>query len=427
MKVLIVGAGISGLRAAQLLQKHGADVHLYEARDRLGGRLYSQPLNPGFAETGGEWIDSDHHRVISLIEEFGLDPVRSDQWPGRVVRMGDVTLEDKLWAPAEEDAAFVHEAASRLCEKLGDQPIPDESFQPLDSKPLSAWLDEQCTHPLGRWYVETVTRSDEGDDTKRVGLLGWLIGYRHYLNRSPGDMSLYRIPGGSSDLCQRMAAGLATSPHLSRPLASVESKPEGVALWFEGETAFADKCILTVPPKPLLNIDFPNDFPEAKIEAWRKMGSARAVKVCLRFARAFWQAEDGWKGRMIADLPFQQIWDGGQEGAVVLSAYICGDEAEWVLRRPDPIETIISALAEVSPAARTEFQEGWIHDWINDPWAMGAFSSLAPGSVFGSLPHLQTPWEGVHFAGEYTSSWSGFIEGALESAERVVEEVMSGS
>jgi monoamine oxidase len=271
--------------------------------------------------------------------------------------------------------------------------------------------------------VEAVTRSDEGEDSSAVGLLGWLVGYKHYLERTSGEMSAFRFPGGAQSLVARMSETLQGDIFFDHILHSVEQNEESVQIWCKGEMAFGDRVVITLPPPVLRKIEFPFDFPDEKLKAWETIGSARAIKVTLRFKRRFW-LDEKWQGRMLSNLPFQQIWDSGREGAACLSAYICGQAAVNIARQRDPVAGVLRAVSEVAPLAQEEFVEGWLHDWIHDPYSLGAFTSLTPGSVRDALPHLATPVGRIHFAGEYASSWQGFVEGALESAERVVEEVL---
>jgi len=78
MKVAVIGAGFAGLRAAQLLERNGISTAVYEARPRVGGRVHTVDHGDGVRyEAGGEWIDSDHHRVLGLTREVGVAPPRA--------------------------------------------------------------------------------------------------------------------------------------------------------------------------------------------------------------------------------------------------------------------------------------------------------------------------------------------------------------
>jgi len=426
VRIAVVGAGIAGLRSAQLLEQDGHDVTVFEARDRVGGRLQTVALpDGGFYEAGGEWIDADHHRVLGLLAELGLTPELSLQWPGRVVYRGNFTEDhlDPEMAAAEES---VYDAAVRACRELPDEPWLDPALASLDHKSLSGFLDQHAGSEAGRWWMEAVQRSDEGDDTTRIGLLGWLIGYRHYLQREAGDMSLYRIPGGGGRMCEAIAAKLARPVKFHHPLTAVRTNEDGVRLEFVKASAVFHRAVICLPVSVLPSIHWPGGVAAAKGEAWPRLGTARAIKIALRFRTRFWEGT-GWSGRMLADRPFQQIWDGGQAGAAVLCAYICGDDAEQILKEADPVQACLQALVAVVPESESEFIDGQVHDWIGDRWSRGAFSSLAPGSVFAALPHLARPVGAVHFGGEATASWMGFIEGALESAERIREEIANAN
>ncbi|MCG9896149.1 MAG: FAD-dependent oxidoreductase [Fimbriimonadaceae bacterium] len=424
MRVAVIGAGPAGLRTAQLLERRGVEVQVFEARDRVGGRLHTVRLpGGGWYEAGAEWLDRDHERCLKLMAEFGLEPEISRAWPGKVLWRGDIRPQDNVWPDAEQDAEAVHREASALCDRLAEIPWESADLAHLDQVDLADFLDSQCISPVGRWWTAAVQRSDEGEDPERVGLLGWLVGYRHYLRRQAGDMSLYRIPGGAQALCERMAATLKRPILTRHALQSIGFQEEAVELWFEGEMAFAGAAVLAIPPGPLLQVDMGGTAPPEKELAWELLGSSRAVKVCLSFSQRWWD-RDGWSGRMISDLPCRQFWDGGRDGAAVISCYVCGDAAEDLLARPDPVETCLRSLAEIDAQASDLFLSGQVHDWIGDPFSLGAFTHLAPGAVMGSLPHLRTPIGRVSFAGEYTSDWLGFVEGALESAERATREIL---
>ena len=425
MKVAIVGAGIAGLRAADLLHKAGIDFTIFEARDRIGGRLETTRLpDGGFYESGGEWLDADHARTLRLINELGFSLVPANQYPGIAQYKGEQRPENEPWDDAVSDEEKVMAETAAICRRMKPIPWDNVDLADLDLKTLAEFLDENCETEIGRWWLEGTQRSDEGEDTDRVGLLGWLAGQLHYLDRVEGDMSMYRVPGGSAALLEKLAAPFKDKIELNKPLRTVQMREDAVELWFDGEMGFFDRAILTLPPKALLDVDFFGQISFEKESAWDLIGSARAIKVSIQFRSAFWRRPD-WTGRMLADKKFHQIWDAGQDGANVMSAYICGDQAEEVLASPDPVRLILDEIASVEPAAHDEFVQGWVHDWINDPWAQGAFTSLAPGSVMGALPYLNAPEGLLHFAGEYSSTWTGFIEGALESAERVVEEILA--
>lgn len=422
MTVGIVGLGAAGLRAAMLFERLGVDVKLFEARGRPGGRLHCVDEGHGAVyEAGGEWIDADHYRVLNLLREFEMEPTTPAEWPRKLVYRGKECTEATLWNDALEDDLRVEAAARELCRELQTPPWTNTAAADYDDRRLGNFVREHTQSERGLWWVNSKLRSDEGEDLDRVGLLGWLCGYLHYLDRDGDVMSAYRIPGGSRVLCEKILASLRAEPQFQKVLRRVRQDSYGVKLMFEDGEETVDHLVLTLPPAALERVVFePALSPKRRcaVEACR-MG--RVIKICWQFDKAWWHDLD-WGGSMMCDGPLQQTWDGSIGEAPILTAYICGDQAmEW-LSLGDPVRAGMYELSQLFPDAPKHFERGWVHNWLTDPYSPGAFSHLAPGYVLEHMEHISPPEGRIHFAGEHTALWTGFIEGALESAERVVDE-----
>ena len=271
-------------------------------------------------------------------------------------------------------------------------------------------------------------RSDEGEDLDKIGLLGWLSGYVHYinrenLNRGESEMSAYRTPLGFSQLLESMTAELNATVHLETIHEKVSYDSDKVTLTINGEDHEFDRVILTLPPPCLERVVFDPALEASKRCAIEACGMGRAIKIALEFKSPWWK-DRGFCGRFHCDGPLQQLWDGSLGESPILSAYICGERAvEWT-KLPDPIGAAVYELSQYFPEAKDEFVGGWTHDWINDPYSLGAFSHYRPGYTLEHAEHMVKPMGRIHFAGEHTATWTGFIEGALESAHRVVKELL---
>lgn len=424
MRIGIVGAGISGLRTAMLLEKAGVEIALFEAKGRPGGRLYTVDLGDGAVyEAGGEWIDADHQRVLDLLREVDLEPEARGNWPNRVIYQGHETTEAELWADAMEDDLRVEAAARELIRDLESPAWKNTSKKDLDRASLEGFFAAQCQSDRGHWWVSSYFRSDEGDDPERIGLLGWLDGFRHYLDREGDVMSAFRVPGGFSNLCERMAGILHADPQYSRVLRRVRQDANGVTLSFDDGDEQVDQVVLTLPPPALERVIFEPALSVRKRCAIEACRMSRAIKLVWEFNEPWWRYS-GWGGGMLCDRSIQQTWDSGLGESALLTAYVCGEKAVELAAYEDPVRTGVYELAQIFPDALDTFERGWIHNWLADPYAQGAFSHTAPGYVLDHMEHI-APAEGrVHFAGEHTASWVGFVEGALESAERVAGEVV---
>lgn len=423
MTVGVVGLGFAGLRAATLLKERGAHVRLFEARSRIGGRCRTIEDDGLVYEAGGEWIDADHHRVLALLREHGRSPLVPGDWPRMLLHKGSVCDELTLWEDALEDDLRVEGALQEGVRGLRLPHWVNRGKEGSDARSVMDFLRENTASERGLWWQTSKWRSDEGEDLDRISLLGWLANGLLYADREGGELSAFRIPGGSSSLMREMLAATGAEPQFNRSLVRVARDGFGVTLGFEdGGSERVDRAILTLPPPALERVVFDPPLSAEKRCAVEGVGMGRAVKIAWTFSRAWW-LDRNWGGSLQCDLPFQQTWDSTLGEVPVLQAYVCGEESVRFSRSPDPVGESLAMLAEVFPEARETFVRGRFHDWPNDPFAGGAFSYLPCGYVLSDMAGI-APAEGpVHFAGEHTAIWQGFIEGALESAERVVGEI----
>ncbi len=428
MKIGIVGAGVSGLRVAQLLEEQGHEVSVFEARDRIGGRVYTTDLGKGAEyEAGGEWLDADHHRCRALVEQYCGELESADQEPALAFYNGEMRDTADLWPEAAEDEERFELSARALARQLELPVWKNVEFAKYDSLNLDSFLRQNCQSEQGQWWLRANLRSDEGDDIERIGLLGWLGGYVHYinrekLNRGESEMSAFRVPGGFSGLLSQMRDSLRGQVFLGCPLQKVVQDADGVELQFADSAERFDRVVLTLPPPCAERVVFEPALPVARRCALEACGMSRAIKIVWRFSQAWWR-DRGFCGRLHCDGPLHQLWEGTRGTEPILTAYICGDRAvEWT-RLGDPVSAGLYEIAQMFPEAPAFFVHGEIHDWINDPYSLGAFSHHAPGFALDHAGNIGTAEGRIHFAGEHTATWVGFIEGALESAERVAAEI----
>jgi len=149
--------------------------------------------------------------------------------------------------------------------------------------------------------------------------------------------------------------------------------------------------------------------------------------VYLQFRRKAWAAEN-LTVTATTDLPTKWVFEhtANQPGPRgILEAQAIGREGQRVTQMAES-ERILFALSQVErifPGIRADFERGVSKSWDEDPWARGAFAYLRPGQMRSLLPHLARPEGRVHFAGEHTSPWSGWMQGALDSGLRAAREI----
>ena len=419
--------GPAGLRTMMLLKKSGHDVHGFEARDRVGGRLKTIRTEAGFYEGGGEWIDADHHRLIALLKELGQSPVIADLYPGMVWMAGKAYVEDEY---QEHQAVLdrVEEAADQLALDLDDVPWNNVLYANLDSQTLGGWLDQHAGRAsIPRRILESVYRSDEGEDTHEVGLLGWLCARLAYLERTGGEMSSARFPQGAQGFCEAMAdqCGPIT---FGAALQQVTINGSEIGLTFNSEEPkWFDRVVLAIPAGCLRDITFEPGISEAKQAAFEAARMSRTIKVSLHFDAKFWTGSS----RTLTDGLLQQAWSAQdpnselQTPMYTLLTYIGGQAAiDLALMGEEAAgRTLLAELEQVHPGAKDHYTGATLHDWVHDDFAGGGFFCLPPGYVLDHYEALVRPENGLYFAGDYGGRWIGTIEGALESAERVTEDI----
>ena len=418
MRVAVVGAGLAGLSCARALARQGVTVTLSEAAPSPGGRVQNGPLG----EMGGEWIDADHPRLAALLTEFDLAPTAASKLPGALSYGGSLVL-DGAWPDVAEEEARLEAEADRRATRLAI-PVWTETAQAgLDHVPLRAFMESVVPSARGRWLAGARLRSDEGEDLDRISTLGWLWGWRNYLDRPEGTMSALRSPIGLAGLAQNLLESLdGVEVRLGRGIETVDPGVGGIAL--DGEPY--DRAVLAIPPRAIERLRFDEALPAPTRCALEGIGAARAFKIALRFERPFW-LERGLSGRVLSDGPLQQLWAGPRPNDdPVLSAYVVGSPAEAWAVLGDPVRAAVYELGRIFPEAPEIFVDGDAADWT-----FGAFPCLPPGYVTEHLSALGSPVGRLHFAGDWCAGerlgegWTGFAEGALESGERAAREILS--
>ncbi len=404
-----------------LLEAAGIQCEGFEARDRVGGRLRTVRTESGFFDAGAEWIDGDHRRLIDLVTELEGPPSAENMWPGDSYVGGVRYREDDFGPEIKAAMARVEEEADRLALDLDETPWMNVLYADLDSQTLGEFLDRNCPDRAARAALEGIYRSDEGDDTDQIGLLGWLCGRVSLMERSGDEMSSMRFPNGAQGFCESMAGRLRGGLHLGTVLRYVRAQGDGVALGFDSGERLFDRVVLALPPYALRYVRFEPGLSEAKQDAIDEAAMSRTIKIALHFRRRFWTTQ-----RVMTDGILQQLWDGSRGETHTLLAYLGGDHAMALAERgaAEAGATLVVELAKLMPEAADEFIRAELFDWTADEWAGGGFFYPKPGYVLGHWEALIRSEGPVYFAGEHSTMWTGYIEGALESAERVSQEII---
>ena len=434
-RIVVLGAGLAGLCAAYELQGLGHTVTIVEAQTRPGGRVRTirEPYPPGlYTEAGAETIPAVHHFTQHYARTFGLTLVPTTVPGTRAlyhVRGQRIVPGDTAVWPFELTADERQLGQTGLFRKYIDQAneraqaggFPDRTAQSLaywDRYTPGAWLRAEGASQAAAELVSLGFGTDFGSAAS------FLL---HGLNSRGAGPSL-RIEGGNDRLPQAFATRVPV--RYGTPVVAVTQNDRQcdvvVRAGGKTETIAADRVVCALPCPVIGDIFVQARLAETKKRAIVEQFYSRTVKVFLQSRTRFW-IRDGFNGHVTTDLPIERLSpdpgaDPGARGA--LAAYpIAGYTA--VLERMSEADRVTAAFdqaRQIFPELTTSFEGGVSHCWGLDPWQRGSFALHSPGQI-GFLDVLARREGRIHFAGEHTSPWTGWMQGALESARRVVQEI----
>ncbi len=433
-RVVIVGAGLAGLAAARTLDTRGADVTVIEARDRVGGRVWT--LRDGFrhgrhAEAGADLIEGSQHAVLALARELGLHKTRilrrgfAFYGPTRDGRRRIQSMERGLgpmFGPLAPDFR-----AYQISERRWDTAIARR----LAAESVAQWADRQDLPEAARERFRGL-RGLFLADPEDLSLLAVVDFFAGLSGETPGGDAMYRLREGNDRLAVEMARRLRRRPHLGTVARRIVQGAEGVRVTVEssGRRAemSADGVVVAVPAATARDLEFVPRLPDIQRKAVTRLRSGRASRLLLQFSRRFWAA----RGRARAfgsDLPTGAVWDGNeqQRGPGAILSFLAGGNASAEIRgilNTEGIDGIRRRLGWLGRPADVVASELVV--WEDDPWARGGYAYFDPGFDPLWRDWLARPAGRIVFAGEHTSiRWQGYMNGAVETGQRAAEEILS--
>jgi len=436
---VIVGAGLAGLRVADLLRKAGLPVVVLEAQGRAGGRVLTvrAPFDEGLhAEAGAIRFAGAHRAVLRAVRRHRLPFVPFDLSGSAVTAIDKrpaTTLDDqRAWTldlkPSERgltpSALFEH-YVGRLPADLSDPAAPASALTRWQAFDRVTWPEWLASRGASRDAVKLMT---VGADSAQVSAL-YVIRQYAMLRTST---QRYKIAGGMDRLPAAMAASLGDVVRYNVPVVRVERRASGFRVDYrEGpavRSTIAGRIVFAVPIGTMRQIEVRPGLSAEKQRAFDRLSYYPAVRFMLQTKRRFWQTA-GLSGSARTDRA-TETWDATFDlpaSRGILGA-TTGGELERRIQGMTPEASVafgVDLVADAFPAIRSEFEKGAVYRWRTDPWARGAFVVYRPGQMTELLPALTASEDGMHFAGEHTSPWTGWMEGALESGERAAREVLA--
>ncbi|MBX7433593.1 FAD-dependent oxidoreductase [Mycobacterium sp. Y57] len=404
--VIVVGAGMAGLAAARRLADAGVDVTVVEARDRIGGRTWTDTSLGIAVDLGAAWIHgTDGNPLVALAAAAGADTVETDF--ENVTVLADATPVDPgaVQQTLRRWDATLDEVYDSASDAAGDASVGDA---------LARFAD--LSDPLVQWAVASAITAEYAADPGQLSLK-WFGGEGEL------DGSDLLLPGGYVQLARHLSQGLriVLGAEVSRIV------DDGSAVRVETSTGVVtgDRAIVTVPLGVLKagTIEFDPPLSDAKRGAIERLGFGVLDKVVLTFDEPFWPSDPDVLGVAGTDQPVSDLVNGLRFSDTPLLVGLRGGTnavAREALSDRDAVAQVIATLAAPAPT-------GWrVTRWAADPYARGSYSFLAVGSSPADQRALAEPAsERLAFAGEATHrEFFATVHGAYLSGLREADRIL---
>lgn len=440
-KIVVVGAGIAGLTTAHRLKQKGADVHLYEARGRVGGRIFTVKVAGNISELGGQNLadGGEAANILQLVEEFKLElyeekiPLKFSYFTGT-----ELIPESQL-SKNQLDPKTLHTQIDELVKTSKNM-----------KEVLDGLLEKDC---LLYKTVATKLAAFEGGsienlstayaETLYYALLGGIAPVHETEGTEDHYMTLKSIKEGNGLLTGKMAEGLGGRLHLNKVLESVVKDASGYVLTFKDQKVHADILVLACPCTVYSDISFGEDvIPSEKLKAIRNVLYGANARILIPFHQP-----PQYLGAVIND----RLISFFAANSYLYTLFYVGETSRFTpetlqstYAKDKPMIEMVcpglcpSSLPEYAKDQSFGVYEGPVgYSWPNDPYVKGSYSYIAAGQeavltelseVEGeSVKTLFAPIGQLYFAGEHASilmETPGTIEAACESGERAARMIL---
>ncbi len=441
--VVIVGAGPSGLTAARELKKAGLSVAVLEARDRVGGRTWTDTIDGAMLEIGGQWVSPDQTVLMELLDELGLkmypryrdgesvyigaDGTRT-QYTGDTFPVNETTKAemDKLVAILDELAAEIGPT----------EPWAHPKARELDTISFHHWLrqnssDEEACNNIGLFIAGgMLTKPAHAFSALQAVLMAASAGSFSHLTDEDFILDK-RVIGGMQQVSLLQAAELGDDVVLNSPVRTIKWDNNGVTVVSEQATVNARFVIMAVPSNLYSRVSFDPPLPRRQHQMHQHQSLGLVIKVHAVYETPFWR-EAGLSGTgFSAGALVQEVYDNTNHGDSrgTLVGFVSDEKADAVfeLSAEDRKKAILESIARFLGDKALTPEVYYESDWGSEEWTRGAYASsydLGGLHRYGKDQHANVGpiyWSSSDLAAEGYQHVDGAVRMGQATAARIVE------
>ena len=444
--VVVLGAGLAGLVSALELRRAGHRVTILEARTRPGGRVrtirrFADGLH---AEAGAARIPPNHDLTIGYARRYGLELVpfhppdtalhTIDHVKGHSIRvphnqppnLADYPLDI---TDEERQAGFIDvviRAFGEILPTLGDPTAQDWPRGPAAQYDDVSWLEFLRNRGVSDACIKLMNLGFDADEASSPSA-AWVL---REIALAPITGNMAKISGGNDRLPAALATRLTDRITYGAEVTRIHQSDAKAIVHFtragRQHSIDADRVICTIPFPVLRAIGFTPPVSPGKRRAIDELNYSSLTRISIQVARRYWR-DQGLNGFARSDHPAEIFnFSHDQPGPrAIIQLYTKGSLSRRTTPLPEDrrIALAIDTIDQIIPGIRDHAEGGHSLCWSEQPYSRGAVAVLRPGQLTGLLHHARAPEGRVHFAGEHTSQWQGWMQGALASGLRAAHEV----
>ena len=440
--VVIIGAGASGLTAATELKKAGLTVAVLEARDRVGGRLWTDDIDGATLEIGGQWVSPDQDALIDTLAELGLETYERYR-EGINVYLGEGgerrTFEGEIFPVAptteREIVGLIDRLDALVAEIDPDRPWEHPQAKELDEISFRRWLetqtdDEEARLNIGMFIAGAMlTKPAHAFSALQALLMAASAGsFSHLVD---ADFILdKRVKGGLQQVPLLLAERLGDDVILNAPVRTLRWNDDGVTAIADGVEVRARRVILAVPPVLISRISYEPPLPRRQQQMHQHLSMGFVIKVHAVYETPFWR-EDGLSGTAFS--PYELVheaydnsYHGDPRGTLV--GFVSDESADDVFRltaeerKARILESLSHYYGEkaLSPVVYYE------SDWGSEEWTRGAYAaSFDLGGLSRYGAHLREAIGPIHLAcSDLAGAGYQHVDGAIRMGRLVASQIL---